>query len=180
MKNNIKESETHSITTRCCEHLISVDYDKQGNITRIHDTIKNGGCKANLTALMACITYIAKLGNEYLPELLDQLRDIECKSCVDKYGHQRKDVEAKSCADAISKVINIEVKKETKPIVVKNATVGHKMSSTEIKDYKSKCCNANVKLSEILPDFIGDKSETQTVGTAYYICTKCEKDCSIK
>ena len=43
------------------------------------------------------------------------------------------------------------------------------------KNYKSKCCNALVKV-EGLPDFHGDKYPC----TAHYVCTKCGEPCDIK
>lgn len=42
---------------------------------------------------------------------------------------------------------------------------------------KSNCCNAKVKYSDILPDFIGDKNPK--IGTVYYICTKCGEACDV-
>lgn len=44
---------------------------------------------------------------------------------------------------------------------------------------KSTCCSAEVKYSNIAPDFIGDKSEEMKIGTCYYICTKCNEPCNI-
>jgi len=44
---------------------------------------------------------------------------------------------------------------------------------------KSKCCGAKVRYSDFSPDFIGDKPETQRIGTCYYICTKCNQACDI-
>lgn len=42
---------------------------------------------------------------------------------------------------------------------------------------KSNCCNAKVKYSNILSDFIGDKNPQ--IGTVHYICTKCGKACDV-
>jgi len=38
------------------------------------------------------------------------------------------------------------------------------------------CCNSSVKVS-VTKDFLGDKESS--LGTAYYICTKCNKPCDI-
>lgn len=42
------------------------------------------------------------------------------------------------------------------------------------KSYKSKCCNAEVKIGGT-PDFIGSKG----VCTIYYVCLKCDKPCDV-
>lgn len=44
---------------------------------------------------------------------------------------------------------------------------------------KSTCCKAEVKYSDIATDFVGDKSETMTIGTCYCICSKCGEPCNI-
>jgi len=44
---------------------------------------------------------------------------------------------------------------------------------------KSTCCKAEIKYSNFSPDFIGDKSETMTVGTCSCICSKCGEPCNI-
>ena len=41
--------------------------------------------------------------------------------------------------------------------------------------YKSKCCNAKVRVSGV-PDFIGSKK----ICTVSYICLKCGKPCDVK
>jgi len=43
------------------------------------------------------------------------------------------------------------------------------------KEYKSRCCNAAVKVGG-LPDFEGDKYPC----TVHYVCTKCNEPCDIK
>lgn len=43
------------------------------------------------------------------------------------------------------------------------------------KKLVSNCCKAEVRLSEIVPDFFGD--ERPTIGTVYYICEECEEAC---
>jgi hypothetical protein len=178
MKNTIKQSETHSIKTRCCELFITLSYNKEGNISRIYVISKGGGCRANLEGLTALLTYIAKLGNEYLPEALKLLKDIECKSCINRKGEQREDCQAKSCPDGISKTINVEIKNITKSTIVQNATVDVILSPTDVKDHRSKCCNEPVK-TDISPDFIGDDPKTMTIGTVSFICTKCNKPCNV-
>jgi hypothetical protein len=172
MKNTIKQSETHSVKTRCAELFITLSYNKDNEISRIHVISKGGGCRANLEGLTTLLTYIAKLGNEYLPEALKLLSDIECKSCINRKGERREDVEAKSCPDAVSKVINVEVKKVTN-------SVGHILLPTDINERKSKCCNSKVTTSKMSPDFLGDNPKTMTIGTVSLICTKCNKDCNV-
>lgn len=54
------------------------------------------------------------------------------------------------------------------------------MKSKRKKKYKSKCCNVDVYLSEISPDFIGDDPKTMKIGTCSYLCSKCNKPCDIK
>jgi len=44
--------------------------------------------------------------------------------------------------------------------------------------YASHCCEAEVRLSDMSPDFIGDDPATQKVGTCHFICTKCEQACT--
>jgi len=44
--------------------------------------------------------------------------------------------------------------------------------------YISKCCGAKI-ISNICPDFIGDRAETMTVGTCSFECSKCGKPCDI-
>ena len=41
----------------------------------------------------------------------------------------------------------------------------------------SKCCKAPIRISESLPDFIGEKPSERMFGTMYYICTKCNEAC---
>jgi len=48
----------------------------------------------------------------------------------------------------------------------------------KIKEYLSKCCKTLV-IGTMSPDFIGDKPETMTVGTCYFVCSKCGKPCDI-
>lgn len=177
MKNTIKQSETHSIKTRCCELFITLSYHKDGDISRIHVISKGGGCRANLEGLTTLLTYIAKLGNEYLPEALKLLKDIECKSCINRKGEQREDCQAKSCPDAVCKVINVEIKSITST-VAKTEQSGDKMTPADVKDHRSKCCNAEVK-TDMSPDFIGDDPKTMTIGTVSFICTKCNKPCNV-
>lgn len=43
----------------------------------------------------------------------------------------------------------------------------------------SACCRAEITYSDIASDFIGDDSKTMTVGTCYFICTKCNQPCNI-
>lgn len=49
-----------------------------------------------------------------------------------------------------------------------------------MKNYKSKCCNAETKLSNPSPDFYGDKPKNMKIGTRFFICSKCNKPCDIK
>ena len=44
---------------------------------------------------------------------------------------------------------------------------------------KSVCCNAEIKYSEIAPDFVRDNPQTMTVGTVSCLCTKCGEPCNI-
>ncbi|MFH0806045.1 MAG: hypothetical protein V1901_04170 [Patescibacteria group bacterium] len=44
--------------------------------------------------------------------------------------------------------------------------------------YKSNCCNAEVKISTPIDDFFGKKK--QLLGTFYYICKKCNLACDIR
>ena len=44
---------------------------------------------------------------------------------------------------------------------------------------RSKCCDAGV-LIVMSPDFPGDDIRTMVVGTCYYQCKQCGKDCDIK
>jgi hypothetical protein len=46
--------------------------------------------------------------------------------------------------------------------------------------YYSACCNAEVKSSGIIPDFIGDIPDQMHVGTCYCICSKCGEPCNIR
>jgi hypothetical protein len=48
----------------------------------------------------------------------------------------------------------------------------------KIKEYLSNCCKAYV-IGTMSGDFIGDKPETMTVGTCYFVCSKCNKPCDI-
>lgn len=43
------------------------------------------------------------------------------------------------------------------------------------QEYKSKCCNAKVKI-EGMPDFIG----SEEVCTFSFVCLKCNKPCDVK
>jgi hypothetical protein len=43
----------------------------------------------------------------------------------------------------------------------------------------SKCCNSHVTM-HMSPDFPGDIVEEMTIGTCYYICTKCGKPCDVQ
>ncbi len=49
----------------------------------------------------------------------------------------------------------------------------------KIIDVVSVCCNAEVKTSVPLLDFVGDNVRQQDI-TMYYICSKCNNDCNIK
>jgi hypothetical protein len=46
----------------------------------------------------------------------------------------------------------------------------------DIKNKVSKCCGEAVRI-EMSSDFIGDDPDTQEIGTAHYVCTKCNKAC---
>jgi len=43
------------------------------------------------------------------------------------------------------------------------------------KEYRSKCCNAEVK-TEGMPDFIGSRE----ICTVHYVCLKCGEPCDIQ
>ena len=43
----------------------------------------------------------------------------------------------------------------------------------------STCCKSPVKCN-FLPDFFGDSANIMSIGTIYYICTKCKNPCDIK
>jgi hypothetical protein len=44
---------------------------------------------------------------------------------------------------------------------------------------KSDCCKTKIKFSDPSPDFIGDNPKTMTIGTCYFICSKCNQPCNI-
>ena len=52
--------------------------------------------------------------------------------------------------------------------------MGKKKRSREL----SSCCHAKIRIN-LSPDFIGDNSTNQIMGTCYYICTKCNQPCSV-
>ena len=54
------------------------------------------------------------------------------------------------------------------------------MPTKPLSDYRSKCCNAPVKLSKPAPDFLGDDPDKMEYGTIYFVCTKCGKPCDIR
>jgi hypothetical protein len=44
---------------------------------------------------------------------------------------------------------------------------------------KSECCHAEIRYSDIAPDFIEDNPATMRIGTCYCICSKCNQPCNI-
>ena len=49
----------------------------------------------------------------------------------------------------------------------------------KMSNLKSTCCKAEIKLSDLSPDFIGDNPKTMRIGTCYSVCTKCHQPCDI-
>jgi hypothetical protein len=53
------------------------------------------------------------------------------------------------------------------------------MSKKKNKQLLSDCCRAEIRTSDFIPDFIEDNPKTMTIGTCYFICSKCGEACNI-
>lgn len=110
----VRESETKGIKTRCCELLVTVEFDKEGLITRVSAIAKNGGCRANLTAVCQLLTDMSKYDIEQLEGSVKHLKNVSCNSCVHRNGDKREDCDNISCASGIAHIISSYFKKEVK------------------------------------------------------------------
>jgi len=50
--------------------------------------------------------------------------------------------------------------------------------SQNYENLRSECCDAEVSLN-MSPDFLGDKPESMTVGTGYFVCKECNEHCDV-
>jgi ribonucleoside-diphosphate reductase alpha chain len=98
---------TYRRKTACGTLFITINTDEAGNIVEVFvPPSKKGTCKSNIEGEVRMAS-VALRGGVKVDEVIDQLRDITCQSCINARKDGR-EVDGSSCPDIISKCLELK------------------------------------------------------------------------